>query len=79
MSSRSEDKLLDEMFEPFITFFNDEDDFIVKFNELHSLSSEEWGRLVMKRLRLFQNLPHFKENFLDSDSVILEMLESLKI
>ena len=36
MSSRSEDKLLDEMFEPFITFFNDEDDFIVKFNELYS-------------------------------------------
>ena len=79
MSARGKDEWLDNVFEPLVTFYDDEDDFVRKFEELRSLTDEEWGVLVMKRLRTFQNLPSFKENLLASNSSIFGIFNKTQI
>ena len=73
LSARSGDQLLDNLFASVVTFYEDEDDFVQKFMMLNSLTDVERGQLVMKRLKAFQAMPTFKENFLLSGSVLLEL------
>ena len=73
LSARSGDHWLDDLFASVATFYDDENDFVEKFMILNSLTDVERGQLVMKRLKAFQAMPTFKENFLLSGSVLLEL------
>ncbi len=72
LTARSGDKWLDNIMSPIVTFYDNEEDLILKFRHLNSLSEAERWKLTMHRLRLFQKMPTFKQNFLASDSVLFK-------
>lgn len=73
ISCRSDDTWLDDLFSPIVTFYDNEDDFVDKFKKMISLTDEQRGILAMKRLIALRNMPRFKDNFLSSGSILLNL------
>ena len=73
ISCRSDDTWLDDLFAPIVTFYDNEDDFVDKFKKMISLTDEQRGILAMKRLIALHNMPRFKDNFLASGSILLNL------
>ncbi|KAJ3358567.1 hypothetical protein HDU91_005178 [Kappamyces sp. JEL0680] len=70
LSERSDDRVLDALFSPMVTWFDD-DDFEEKVNQVLALSEEDYAKESMRRLKYLQSLPNFGDRFYyEYDSVL---------
>ncbi len=68
LTERSDDKSLDELYAPMVTFFSSIDDLKDKIYQVGNMSEIAYGKLVMKRYNYLLKLPRFAENFKAIDS-----------
>jgi hypothetical protein len=70
LTLKGDDEDLNRFFEPMVTFFN-ETDYAEKYHNILSLSTLEYNRIALKRLRYFRSLPGFLENFVSGPSILI--------
>jgi hypothetical protein len=71
LSCHSDDPVLDEMFAPLVTYYQDDEDFLKKFGELKSMPESQRAKLALDRLRYFRAMPRLAHYIQITNSTLM--------